>query len=203
MSTRTRRTLALTAAVAGSAVLVIGPPAGASGTPAPGGGPTAYPPPVAEGEGVVATVDGTVADVLGIVADVVPRVATLDGGLQTEGEADFTLASDVYFAFGSADLLPQATADLQALATRAQEAAVEALVVVGHTDAVGDDASNQALSEARAASVVAALGPLLPGVTLTAEGRGETEPVAEETRDGADFPEGRALNRRVTVAPPA
>ena len=38
-------------------------------------------------------------------------------------------------------------------------------------------------------SVVAALQPLLPGVTLTPDGRGETELVAQETtEDGQDDP---------------
>ena len=51
--------------------------------------------------------------------------------------------------------------------------------VVCDTDAVGSDADDLALSQARAASVVAALQPQLPGVTLTPDGRGETELVAE------------------------
>ena len=42
---------------------------------------------------------------------------------------------------------------------------------------------NLALSQARAASVVAAQQPQLPGVTLTPDGRGETELVAEETTE--------------------
>jgi OOP family OmpA-OmpF porin len=98
--------------------------------------------------------------------------------------------------------VPRATADLAAVAAQVREAGVTALQVVGHTDTVGSDASNQVLSEDRAASVVAALQPQLPGVTLNAEGRGERELVAAETtEDGQDDPAGRALNRRVTITP--
>ena len=47
---------------------------------------------------------------------------------------------------------------------------------------------------------MAALQPQLPRVTLTPDGRGETELVAEEkTEDGQDDPVARALNRWVTI----
>lgn len=148
-----------------------------------GGGLVARPPAAGTGVGVVAEVDGVVATVEGVVAD-------------------FTLAGDVYFDSGSAVLLPRATADLAAVAGQVRQAGVTALLVVGHTDTVGSDESNQVLSDERAAAVVAALHPQLPGVTLTAEGRGETELVAAETtEDGEDDPAGRALNRRVTISP--
>ena len=86
------------------------------------------------------------------------------------------------------------------VAAQVREAGVPALDVVGHTDSVGSDADNLALSWARAASVVAALLPLPPGVTLTPGGRGETELVAQETtEDGQDDPVARAANRRITI----
>ena len=148
---------------------------------------------VTRAEGVVTSVDG-------VIADVIARTASIDGALEQEGEADFTLAGDVYFEFGSAVLVPRAAADLATVAAQVREAGVPALDVVGDTDSVGSDADNLALSQARAASVVAALQPQLPGVTLTPDGRGETELVAEETtEDGQDDPVARALNRRVTI----
>jgi outer membrane protein OmpA-like peptidoglycan-associated protein len=167
-----------------------------------GGVRTAVPPATATGSGPVARVDGVVASVEGVVAEIVPRTGSEDGALEQEGEATFTLSGDVYFDSGSAVLVPRATADLAAVAAQVREAGVTALQVVGHTDTVGSDASNQVLSEDRAASVVAALQPQLPGVTLSAEGRGERELVASETtEDGQDDPAGRALNRRVTITP--
>lgn len=67
--------------------------------------------------------------------------------------------------------------------------------MVGHTDSDGDDASNQTLSENRAKSVAAALSEALGAShTITAEGRGESEPIASNSTD-----EGKTLNRRVTI----
>lgn len=73
--------------------------------------------------------------------------------------------------------------------------------VVGHTDSVGDDGSNQVLSLRRAQAIVDSLEGLgVASSRLRTEGAGETSPVApNEHPDGADNPEGRALNRRVEV----
>lgn len=203
MRSPTRPVVALGAAGATALVVALASTAwAATADPAEGAVLTARPPAAADGDGVVATVEGVVATVDGVVAEVIGRTASEDGALEQEGEADFVLAGDVYFDSGSFDLLPRATADLQAVAEQVREAGVTELLVVGHTDTVGSDESNQELSENRAASVVAALQPQLPGVTLTAEGRGETELIASETtEDGQDDPAGRALNRRVTISP--
>jgi len=184
--------------------LTAGSPAVAESSPEASETMTARPPQVASGTGAMARVEGVVASVDGVIAQVIPRTASADGALEQEGEADFTLSGDVYFEFGSAVLVPRATADLATVAAQVREAGVTALDIVGHTDTVGSDASNQTLSEQRAASVVAALQQQLPGVTLTAQGRGETELIAAETtEDGQDDLVARALNRRVTITPVA
>lgn len=69
------------------------------------------------------------------------------------------------------------------------------VAVIGHTDDVGSEADNQALSEARAESVARFLqsNGVQPDL-ITTEGRGEAEPVADNSTD-----EGRALNRRVEI----
>jgi outer membrane protein OmpA-like peptidoglycan-associated protein len=67
--------------------------------------------------------------------------------------------------------------------------------VEGHTDDVGNDKSNQKLSEARAKVVMDAL--IARGVNpanLTSIGYGETKPVADNKTK-----EGKALNRRTEV----
>lgn len=67
--------------------------------------------------------------------------------------------------------------------------------VSAHTDSVGSDSYNQALSERRAASVLQAL--VAEGVDrqrLSSQGKGEREPVASN-----DTAEGRARNRRVEL----
>jgi outer membrane protein OmpA-like peptidoglycan-associated protein len=65
----------------------------------------------------------------------------------------------------------------------------------------GTDDYDQRLSERRAAAVRAFLSDHLDGVRMTMEGFGATQPVApNETEDGDDNPEGRALNRRVEIS---
>lgn len=105
------------------------------------------------------------------------------------------LSADVLFTVGSATLSPAARATLQQVAGRVKMRATGQVTVVGHTDATGSDQDNQQLSEARARAVRDALQPDVgASVTLVASGRGEAEPVADDAN-----PEGRQLNRRVTV----
>lgn len=71
----------------------------------------------------------------------------------------------------------------------------EKLSVTGHTDSDGDDASNQALSERRAATVAGILGKEgFAADGLVVGGKGETEPIA-----GNDTPDNKAKNRRVSI----
>src|SRR5215475_12425646 len=73
--------------------------------------------------------------------------------------------------------------------------------IEGHTDAIGSDAYNFRLSEARAITVrewLAARG-MVPATTPI-KGYGKTNPIAPNfTIDGGDNPEGRQKNRRVEV----
>ena len=69
------------------------------------------------------------------------------------------------------------------------------LDVDGHTDSVGDDLSNQALSERRAVSVARYLNSQqVDSRRLRIIGFGETRPIADNATDA-----GRAANRRVEV----
>lgn len=106
-----------------------------------------------------------------------------------------TLPSDVLFAFNKSDLSPSAKSQLDSVMFKLQLADVVSIKVVGHTDGVGSDEYNQALSERRASSVAAYL--LSQGIApskLTSEGKGESQPVADNDTD-----EGRAKNRRVEL----
>jgi outer membrane protein OmpA-like peptidoglycan-associated protein len=70
------------------------------------------------------------------------------------------------------------------------------LTIEGHTDSVGEAEMNQALSEARAASVRTALGALgVDSNRLNARGYGETRPIASN-----DTRSGRAQNRRIVIS---
>jgi outer membrane protein OmpA-like peptidoglycan-associated protein len=104
-------------------------------------------------------------------------------------------AGDVLFAFNQSDLTPAAKSQLDSIMGKLQDADVVTIKVVGHTDSVGSDAYNQALSERRASSVAQYL--LSQGVApakLTSEGKGESQPIADNATD-----EGRAKNRRVEL----
>lgn len=106
------------------------------------------------------------------------------------------LGSDVLFASESADLTPEAQAAVALAAEQLRTRGAGTVSVVGHTDAVASDASNLDLSQRRAASVAAALTPLLDPAAypLEVSGKGESEPVA-----GNDTEEGRQANRRVEL----
>lgn len=111
------------------------------------------------------------------------------------------LPSDVLFEFASDQLSPAARDVLAAVEADVGSDVRGPVTVEGHTDGIGSDADNQALSERRAAAVVEALkGVLGPSLSYRAVGFGEKAPVAPNTGpDGSDDPEGRALNRRVEV----
>lgn len=111
------------------------------------------------------------------------------------------LPADVLFAFGSAELAPAAQQAIAAVDDQIGSGGTGTVTIEGHTDAIGSDADNQALSERRAAAVRTALeAELGSGYTYTSVGFGETEPVAPNTKpDGSDDPDGRALNRRVEI----
>ena len=69
------------------------------------------------------------------------------------------------------------------------------IVIVGHTDSIGNNADNMALSKARAERVKARL--VEDGINadrIRAEGKGETQPVADNGTEA-----GRTQNRRVEV----
>ena len=114
-----------------------------------------------------------------------------------------TLSTDVLFSFAKSNLTSRARAILGPLASNIKSRAVGPVQITGYTDSIGTDQVNIPLSKARAAAVVAALQPALPGVTLNATGLGASDPVAPNTKpDGSDNPPGRALNRRVTISFP-
>ncbi len=107
------------------------------------------------------------------------------------------VAADVLFAFDRADLTAPAQAKIAEVAQRlVADGATGRVSIVGHTDSQGSDSYNQDLSDRRAQAVAAVLQPALAGQDLqfAVEGRGESEPVAENSS-----PQGQQANRRVSI----
>lgn len=138
------------------------------------------------------------ADRLARTYTLVRRSGDAEGAAVTEEspeEVATTLDANVLFATGSAELSPAAQEVLAGIAADIAARGAGEVVVTGHTDSDGSTASNQTLSEQRAASVMAVLQPASgTAVTFTAVGKGEGDPVASNDSD-----EGKQQNRRVTV----
>lgn len=134
---------------------------------------------------------------------IVSTVVDLDSGtrsVESEEQVELNFEADVFFEFDESDLLDEAIDILDDAADQFADAAVDTVTVAGHTDAIGADDYNQTLSEERAAAVADHLDAVTDGISYSTEGHGPHEPVApNETEDGEDYPEGRALNRRVEV----
>jgi OmpA-OmpF porin, OOP family len=106
-----------------------------------------------------------------------------------------TLRLEVQFDNNSATLQPESLSYLDQVAARLNELPSVTGVIEGHTDSNGSAEYNQDLSERRAKTVRDYL--VSKGVAssrLTAQGLGETQPVADNTTA-----EGRAQNRRVVL----
>ena len=101
----------------------------------------------------------------------------------------------IHYDFNKATLRADSEPTLNKVFTLLQARADLKLEVQGHTDNVGNDAYNQKLSDARAASVVAWLaGKGVAASRLSARGYGRKSPIADNDTD-----EGRAKNRRVEL----
>jgi outer membrane protein OmpA-like peptidoglycan-associated protein len=107
-----------------------------------------------------------------------------------------TFESGVLFPFDSDQIVPAGRENLRQLANSLRDYPETEVLIVGHTDSQGADDYNMRLSYRRAESARAFLTAQgVPGSRIRVEGRGETEPVADNSSDA-----GRAQNRRVEVA---
>jgi len=116
----------------------------------------------------------------------------------TDGaEKVLTLNSDILFTFDKATITPAAVTKVGELVKALPQKAK--VSVGGHTDSLGTDARNLALSQERAQAVAAAIKAARPDLVLTVKGFGKTQPVASNGTAAKDDPEGRAKNRRVEI----
>lgn len=149
-----------------------------------------------------------VLDLVLPVLDLDLATASLDNSVRrsdTSKAIRLTLDADVLFAFNRARLSGRAGDRIADAVAEVKRLKPPAVTVEGHSDAKGSSAYNLRLSRRRADAVRRALVGRLGrgGPRLDASGKGEREPVANNTkRDGTDNPEGRALNRRVEIRIP-
>ena len=117
------------------------------------------------------------------------RALMEDGRMTLEG---------IEFDSGSDRLRPASDSTLRQVAAALQAKPELKVEVEGHTDNVGADAANLALSERRAKAVAARLVALgVPAGQLTSAGYGASRPIASN-----ETPEGRQRNRRVELVRP-
>ena len=145
-----------------------------------------------------AHVDGAVATLEQLMGEgnVIPEyVVNPETDFEIGQPSDVFIEDTVLFAFASAEIAPDFYPLLGLGVTLMQLQDTVTIEFYGHTDSVGSDETNMALSQAR---VDAAKGFLVAqGIDpdrITAIGRGETEPVADN-----DTAEGRQFNRRVEI----
>jgi OOP family OmpA-OmpF porin len=103
------------------------------------------------------------------------------------------LVSNLLFYTGTAKLKPESMGSLLDVSKVVKDAA-SPVKIIGHTDSDGDDAANLKLSGERAVAVKEILVAQynVDADKLTTEGRGETQPLANN-----NTAEGKAQNRRV------
>lgn len=147
-----------------------------------------------------AAVGGTVGAIIGRQMD--KKAAELEEKLEgaeiqrvEEGIA-VSFDTGLLFDFDSAELREEAKENLRQLAEIMGEDDNTELLIVGHTDSVGEAQYNQNLSERRADSAADyIISQGIGAVRVDTEGRGESEPIADN-----DTEAGRQENRRVEVA---
>ena len=102
----------------------------------------------------------------------------------------------ILFATAKAIVQPESKPVLREIADALKAHPELKILIEGHTDNVGDPASNLTLSQARAEAVKAALVSQLgaDAARIATQGFGDTKPVGENAT-----PEGRAQNRRVEI----
>ena len=112
-----------------------------------------------------------------------------------DNQLKVNIPSDVSFDVNSSTIQPQLRNVLDPFAATLRDDPNARLTIIGHTDSTGPDSVNDPLSRDRAQSVrdyLAVRGVSSSRVETT--GRGEHEPIADNTTDA-----GRERNRRVEI----
>ncbi|MFN8279945.1 MAG: OmpA family protein [Saprospiraceae bacterium] len=107
-------------------------------------------------------------------------------------EEERVVLKNIFFSSGSTELQPESFFELDHIVKILKTDINSKIHILGHTDNIGSEETNELLSGRRAESVAAYL--ISGGIEksrITSEGRGEKEPVADNSTE-----EGRRQNRR-------
>jgi OOP family OmpA-OmpF porin len=122
-----------------------------------------------------------------------PAAAPVDATVCQQLFSDLLSKGKIRFEPAKATIDPDSAGLLDRLTETALRCPNARIEIAGHTDADGEDAFNQALSEKRAQAVSDYLVKAgLPADRFTATGYGSTQPIATNDTD-----EGKAQNRRI------
>jgi outer membrane protein OmpA-like peptidoglycan-associated protein len=150
--------------------------------------------PVAAAPAPVAVAPAPAAVAPAPVAEPAPAAAAVVAGKDVC--KDKVVPVNVKFVTNKDEISAESLADLAAVAKQLATCPTIKTQVEGHTDSVGSDASNLALSQKRADAVATYMAS--QGVAkerVSAKGYGETKPIGDNATE-----EGRAKNRRVEFA---
>lgn len=130
-----------------------------------------------------------------VAAFTMTRPARTNAPACTEALDQAASSGSITFAFGSAGLTNESSGRLSQVAATARDCTGFRIRIEGHTDAAGDAAMNQALSEERAAAVADYLQAAgIDAAVLQAIGFGESRPLVPNTTRA-----NRAQNRRIEL----
>ena len=120
-----------------------------------------------------------------------PVISTSD---EAQGSNEL-ISAEIPFMFDRSDLTSKATRKLDSFISAIRQRVSNIISIFGHTDSLGTDPYNDALSERRANRVRDyLLNSGIPGREISVKAMGERSPIADnDTRDG------RAKNRRVVI----
>jgi len=115
---------------------------------------------------------------------------------QLADRTSMTISTEILFLFGSAKFRTPELTTVPLLAEQIPAGA--AVLVVGHSGP--DEVDGEALSQRRADAVAAVLREAAPGLRVSAEGRGEREPVVRPLRRTRAGPPTGIGSRRIVIS---
>lgn len=127
--------------------------------------------------------------------DTVSFPLDFQGVVMSPREVKSFVLHNIYFATGKTHILPSSESALNELYLFLHSRPNQHIRIVGHTDNIGSDRSNQILSEGRCQEVKQAM--IARGIAserIEVEGRGERDPIVPNDSD-----EHRQMNRRVEI----